>query len=128
MLHDRRIGKNYIDGIRVRYGEAGPDEPVFQSMARMMLVLNPPVHTRLRALMMKAFNARQVEAMREIAHSTAHRLIDTFARDESADLMTQYALLLPVEIICRLLNVPVEHADKLAAATVDLSQHSIPRR
>ncbi|HEY3596632.1 MAG TPA: cytochrome P450 [Paraburkholderia sp.] len=116
LLHDRRMGKNFVEGIRVRYGDEGPQEPVFQGMSRMMLVLNPPMHTRLHALTMKAFNARQLEMMRDVAYGTANRLIDAFRSRETADLVSAYALQIPVEIICRLLNVPVEHAGKLAEA------------
>ncbi|MFM0739240.1 cytochrome P450 [Paraburkholderia xenovorans] len=117
LLLDRRMGKNYLESVRVRYGDEAARQPVFQGISRMFLMLNPPVHTRLRSLMMKAFNARQVEVMREIAYSTANRLIDAFVHDDTVDLVRQYALPLPVEIIARLLDVPIEDATKLGEAT-----------
>jgi cytochrome P450 len=122
LLHDRRVGKAYLDSIRVRYGEDGPNQPVFQSMSRMMFAMNPPVHTHVRGLMMKAFNARQIEAIRDIAQTTANRLIDTFVGDETVELIEQYALPLPVEIICGMLDVPVEDASKIADATREVTR------
>jgi cytochrome P450 len=117
LLLDRGMGKNYPESVRIRYGVEAATLPVFQGLSRMFLMMNPPAHTRLRSLMMQAFNARQVERMREVTHSTAHRLIDAFIESGSADLMQHYALPLPVEIICRLLDVPVDHANRLGDAT-----------
>jgi cytochrome P450 len=113
LLHDRKMGKDYLASIRMRYGEAGPSMPLFQGFARMFLLVNPPMHTRLRSLMMKVFNARQIEVMRDVARTTAHRLVDAFESRGSADLTAEFAFPLPVEIICRMLDVPVEHGNRV---------------
>ncbi|CAB3759880.1 cytochrome P450 [Paraburkholderia humisilvae] len=122
VLHDRHMVHNFEGSVRKRYGDDGLNQPVLQGLGRMFLLLNPPVHTRLRSLMMKAFNARQIESMRDIAHSTAQRLIDDFANRRSVDLVSAYARPFPIEIICRMLNVPVEHADKLGDAMEHLAR------
>jgi cytochrome P450 len=31
LLRDRRVGKTYMPSVVARYGESGPDQPVFQS-------------------------------------------------------------------------------------------------
>ncbi len=71
LLGDRRVGRDYLQGIRLRYGEAAVHLPLFQGMSRMFLLLNPLLHTQLRALMTQAFGARQMESMREVARDTA---------------------------------------------------------
>ncbi|HVE07082.1 MAG TPA: cytochrome P450 [Paraburkholderia sp.] len=116
LLHDRRMGKDYMASVRVRYGEAGTRMPLFQGFSRMFLLVNPPMHTRLRSLMMKVFNARQIEGMRDIARSTAQRLVDAFESRGGADLTAEFAFPLPVEIICRMLDVPVEDANRVGGA------------
>jgi hypothetical protein len=122
LLHDRRVGKAYLESVRARYGEAAPKQPVFQSASRMMFAINPPVHTPLRSMMMKAFNARQIGTMREIAHSTANELVDAMTKDDGADLMASYALPMPIHIICRMLDIPVEDAAALGDATRQMSR------
>jgi cytochrome P450 len=117
LLHDRRVGRAYLESIQTRYGYAGPDQPIFRRMSQTILAMNAPAHTPLRSLMMKAFNARQVESIREIARATANQLIDALTKAESADLVASYARPLPVQIICRMLGLPVEDAAALADAT-----------
>ncbi|MFC0400838.1 cytochrome P450 [Paraburkholderia rhizosphaerae] len=122
VLHDRRMVHNFEESVRKRYGEDGLNQPVLQGLGRMFLLINPPVHTRLRSLMMKAFNARQIESMRNIAEASAQRLIDRFAGSGSVDLVSAYARPFPIEIISRMLGVPIEHADKLSDAMEHLAR------
>jgi cytochrome P450 len=122
LLHDRRMGKAYMQSVLVRYGETAREQPVFQALSRTFLMLNPPTHTRLRALLMKAFNARQIEKLRDISQSTAESLIDVIARAPEVDLMKDYALPLPVTIICRLLDIPVEDGHALGSAASRMVQ------
>ena len=116
LLRDRRMGKTYLPSVVARYGESGPEQPVFQALSRMFLMTNPPVHTRLRSLLMAAFNARQIDLLRDVAQSTADSLIDALEPGANFDLVSDYALPLPVNVICRLLDVPVEDGVKLGSA------------
>ncbi|WP_055324401.1 cytochrome P450 [Ralstonia solanacearum] len=122
LLHNRQMGKNYMDSIRLRYGEEGPKMPLFQGFSRMFLLINPPAHTRLRSMMMQAFNARQIESMRELATVTAHQLIDAFEQKRSADLVAEFAFPLPVRIICQMLDIDVDDTMVLGAAASKLAK------
>src|SRR5215475_10708447 len=115
LLHDRRFGKRYLDSIVVRYGAGAPQMKLFQAFSRMFLLMNPPVHTRLRTLTMKAFNARQVEVMRDVARRVAHQLVDAFESKGTADLTSQFAFPLPVCIIGQMLDIPLDDAIRLGA-------------
>jgi hypothetical protein len=107
LLPDRRMGKTYMPSVIARYGETAREQPVFQALERTFLMMNPPAHTRLRALLMKAFNARQIETLRTIAEETTDSLIDAMQGKQEADLVSEFAMPLPLQIICRLLDVPV---------------------
>lgn len=116
LLRDRRMGKTYLQSVRARYGDAATGYPVFQALSRTFLMMNPPSHTRLRALLMKAFNARQIEKLREVVEATSRELLDRIGAVAEFDLVNEYALPLPVEIICRLLDIPSSHGTDLGIA------------
>jgi cytochrome P450 len=122
LLVDRKMGKAYMEAVRSRYGEAGVQQPVFQALSRMLLMMNPPAHTRLRTLLMKAFNARQIDLLREISQSTADELIDALPAGQPFDIMSQFALPMPIRIICRMMDVRVEDAPMLGADVGRLAQ------
>jgi cytochrome P450 len=116
LLLDRHMMRDPKRSARARYGEDKLDDPIFQGFHRMLFVLNPPDHTRLRSLIMKAFNARQVDSLRELARTTAERLIDGFADARTVDLVPAFAWPYPVEIISAMMDVPRERNLPLAQA------------
>jgi cytochrome P450 len=70
----------------------------------------PPKHTRLRSLVMKAFNPKKIEGLRpEIERITAS-LLDEAAKKHEAqghfDLIADFAEPLPVKVIAHLLGFP----------------------
>ncbi|AUX27508.1 cytochrome P450 [Sorangium cellulosum] len=67
---------------------------------------DPPDHTRVRAVFGKAFGPQRVAALEGQIRAIARELIDAFARDGRADLVSQLALPLPGYVICDLLGVP----------------------
>ncbi|WP_322029035.1 cytochrome P450 [Paraburkholderia sp. J76] len=116
LLRDPRMGKTYLQSVVARYGAQATAQPVFQSLNRTLLMMNPPAHTRLRALLMKTFNARGIGKLTSIVEATTHELLECQGSRAEFDLVNDYALPLPVQIICRLLDVPVEHATALGGA------------
>ena len=76
-----------------------------------MLSLDPPDHTRLRALVNKAFTSRAVDALEPHIRATAAALLDKV--DASGfDLMAALAQPLPVIVIAGMLGVPGEDRDR----------------
>lgn len=86
--------------------------PVFRPLERNMLDLDPPDHTRLRALVQKAFTPRLVEQMRGRVESLAEELLDAVERKGEMDLVRDYALPLPMTLITEVLGVPARDRDK----------------
>src|SRR5262249_39825157 len=71
-----------------------------------MVTADPPLHTRYRELVSKAFTSRRVVAMEPRMREIAHRLIDGFYRDGRADIVHEYAHPLPMEVVAQILGVP----------------------
>jgi cytochrome P450 len=121
-LRDRRLGRAYADAIRTRYGAATASALIFKTIERMMLVLNPPEHTRLRALLMQAFSAQQRDAFRRMAEEAAHQLVDRFIDRREADLVEAFAMPMPAYVICSILGVPTTHATMFSEDSATIIQ------
>ncbi|MTE17806.1 cytochrome P450 [Streptomyces sp. TRM43335] len=86
-----------------------------------ILQTDPPEHTRLRTLVAKAFTARRVEDLRPRIRALAEDLVDGMvAAGPPADLVEDFALPLPVGVICELLGVPVEDRPRFRRWSDDL--------
>ena len=74
---------------------------------------DPPQHTKLRKLVQKAISPKRVAAMRDSAVAFANQLIDDMtARGGVRNLVTEYAMGLPIEMLSNLLGVPSADRDK----------------
>ena len=79
---------------------------LFKPMAQMMLMKDPPDHTRLRGLVHKAFTPKLVERLRGRVQTLSDGLLDRVQRKGSLDLVKDYALPIPSTIIADMLGVP----------------------
>ena len=111
VLRDKRFGKDFVERTVRRYGPKIIEEPVFRSMSHWMLQQDPPDHTRLRGLVVKAFTARRVEDMRPRIQQVVDQTIDAVIDSGHMDLIEDFAFRLPVNIICDMLGIPEEHRE-----------------
>src|SRR4051794_4086209 len=111
VLRDKRFGKDFVGRSVKRYGKKIMDEPVFRNMSHWMLQQDPPDHTRLRGLVVKAFTARRVEDMRPRIQQVVDQTLDAVADRGHMDLIADFAYRLPVTIICDMLGIPEEHRE-----------------
>jgi len=111
VMRDKRFGKDYVERTMRRYGPQIMDEPVFRSMSHWMLQQDPPDHTRLRGLVVKAFTARRVEDMRPRIQKIVDETLDRIIPQGKMDLIEDFAFRLPVTIICDMLGIPEEHRE-----------------
>ncbi len=111
-LKDKRLGRE----VPAEFARPIPAHvaPFYAVEAHSMLELNPPRHTRLRALVLRAFTSRRIAALEPEIEALCHQLIDQFPSGDF-DLLDAYARTVPVIIIARLLGVPETRADDLLA-------------
>ena len=75
--------------------------------ADSILDSEPPKHTRLRSLVMKAFNKNRIEGLRPAITRLTQELLDGIeAKNGEFDLIADYAEPLPVKVIAALLGIP----------------------
>ncbi|WP_349253872.1 cytochrome P450 [Bradyrhizobium sp. CB2312] len=111
VMRDKRFGKDFVERTKRRYGPQIMDEPIFRSMGHWMLQADPPDHTRLRGLVVKAFTARRVEDMRPRIQEIVDQTIDAVIDRGHMDLIEDFAFRLPVTIICDMLGIPEDHRE-----------------
>lgn len=73
---------------------------------KSMLNMNPPDHTRLRALVNKAFTPAMVSGMVSHIEEIAGDLLDKVQAKGEMDLIADFAFILPVTVIAEMLGIP----------------------
>jgi cytochrome P450 PksS len=107
VLKDERLAKDKLNAQTPGQLARRPWVPaVLAPLARNMLDLDPPDHTRLRALVHRAFSPRLVEQMRPRVEALTAGLLDAALRGRRVDLIRDYALPIPATIIAEMLGVP----------------------
>jgi vitamin D3 1,25-hydroxylase len=109
-LVDPRLSKDWRYTLPPEQRAAHPATPI-----PMMILMDPPEHTRLRKLVSRVFTLRRMEALRPRVQQVATELIDGLRTEGAVDIMASYAFLLPVLVICELLGVPPTDRDRFAA-------------
>lgn len=117
LLRDRRFGRQILH-VASRESLGWPEPPKhlapFHAIERhSLLELEPPEHTRLRALVNRAFVSRQVERLAPRVAALAHGLIDAFEAAGEAELISDFATPIPVAVIAELIGAPAESAPLL---------------
>jgi cytochrome P450 len=113
LLKDDRFAKDRANAMTPEQLRKHPwVPPMVRPLERNMLDLDPPDHTRLRALVHKAFTPRLVEQMRVRVQDLADELLDAVRGRGGMDLIRDYALPLPMTIITEVLGVPTRDRDK----------------
>ncbi|HEX5886087.1 MAG TPA: cytochrome P450 [Pyrinomonadaceae bacterium] len=128
LLRDERFTKNRRSALTKDQLRKLPwTPPMFRPLERNMLDLDPPDHTRLRSLVHKAFTPSLVEQMRSRTQAIADELLDRVVPRGEMDLISDFALPLPMTIITEILGVPAKDHDKFhrwSQAVVSLSSPS----
>jgi cytochrome P450 len=90
-----------------KYGE---QSALYQHHTTSLVFNDPPLHTRVRKLMMGALTRRAIAELEPGLIILVNRLLDTIETQGGGDLIEDFAAAIPVEIIGNLLGVP--HADR----------------
>ena len=117
LLRDKRFGRQILHLMsREQLGMAPPKAHTAafdQTEKYTLLNLEPPDHTRLRALVNRAFVSRNVEQLRPRIERLANELIDGFAGDGQVELLRAFAAPIPAIVIAEMIGMPADMAMQL---------------
>ncbi|HYJ99911.1 MAG TPA: cytochrome P450 [Burkholderiaceae bacterium] len=93
----------------------GVGTPLHEHHTTSLVFSDPPLHTRVRRLMMGALNQRAITRMESGVVALVAGLLDRLEGKTGADLIEDFAAQIPVEVIGNLLDVPRDERGPLRA-------------
>lgn len=90
----------------------------------MLIEMDPPRHTELRALVSRAFTPKRVAELEEPTRELSRELIGRFD-PARVDVIADFSALVPMAVICRMLGIPMADQDELRLAA-DAMLHREP--
>jgi len=98
-------GRNGAGGITIADVETGP--------GIMMIMTDPPDHTRYRKLVSRGFTPRMVRKLEDWLRTLSHHIIDSLDGRTEGDFVVDLASELPLMVIAEIVGVPQEDRHKL---------------
>ncbi len=94
---------------------------VSRHLSKWVVLTDAPDHTRLRALVSKAFTANVVQGMHGRIQKLVDALLDEIQHKGETDLILDFAYRLPATVISEILGVPSERHDDFRRWTEEIN-------
>jgi cholest-4-en-3-one 26-monooxygenase len=82
------------------------EEEMLAQQNMLMLMMDPPRHTRYRLLVSRAFTPKNIRALEEYIDRTATEIVDNVVERGECDFVTDLAAELPLQVIAEMMGVP----------------------
>lgn len=117
ILRDRRFGREAPEGFEPQH----PDhlKPFYDFERHSILEREPPTHTRIRGLLVRAFTSKSIAAFESDIDRVANSLIDGFDGGE-IDLLAKFCERIPIIIISRLMGMDEAMSDQFISWSHDM--------
>ncbi|MCU1487161.1 MAG: cytochrome [Actinomycetia bacterium] len=88
-------------------------DPALIRSLRSIIMMDPPEHDRLRALVSRVFTPRAMTAMEPMVREVIGEQLDQLDGRSELDAVAEFSGPFPVEIICRMLGVPPDERQQI---------------
>ena len=109
VYRDSRASSDKTIEFRPKFG----DSPLYEHHTTSLVFNDPPLHTRVRRLIMGALNQRAIARMEAGVATLVEKLLDDFSGE--VDFIAAFAARIPVEVIGNLLDIPRDERGPLRA-------------
>jgi cytochrome P450 len=89
------------------------DSPLYEHHTTSLVFNDPPLHTRVRSLIMGALSQRAIARMEAGVFALVEQLLDGLAEKSQGDFIVDFAARIPVEVIGNLLDIPKDERGPL---------------
>ncbi len=94
--------------------------PLFNHHTNSLIFNDPPYHTVVRKLISGAFTPRKLREMEQLIHRIVDQLLDSIAEKDEIDMVADFGMILPTEIISFMLGIPDEYRKKLRSYSISI--------
>ena len=99
-----RDTQNFKSDKKISFGEKFGNTPLFEHHTTSLVFNDPPLHSRVRKIMTGAMNPKAVALMEPGLEILVEKLLGEM--DKEANLIEEFAMKIPVEVIGNLFNIP----------------------
>lgn len=123
ILKDPRFGRDVGRALDGSFPPVPPGErePFWEMFQQWTLTLEPPEHTRQRALLNPSFTARMVDGLRPMIADHVEQLLDTLGQQRQVDIVADFAFPLTLTVINRLIGIPVSDNERIKAWSLTIA-------
>jgi cytochrome P450 len=115
MLKDQRFAKDPANALSPSQLKRIPNPPkMFRPLTRNMLGMDDPDHARLKKLVQAGFTPRRMEMLAARTEMITEEILSRIDTSQSFDLVSSFAMPMPITIISELLGVPKKDQAKFA--------------
>ena len=113
--------KNYSSDKTIDFKPKFGDGSLYEHHTTSMVFNDPPNHTRVRRLLTPFFTPRTLKALESNMADMIDELVDEVEEKENIDLVTDFAIAIPLTLIGDMLGIPGDEREPLRAwATIIL--------
>jgi cytochrome P450 len=123
LLRDPRTTSEKAKELTPIYG----DTPLLEHYLHLMVFFDPPRHTRIRKRLAHAFTPRALKTWEKFVDQAVAELLDEALADRRMDLITDFAFLLPIAVIAKMLGVPREDQALFRKWSTGVTKPMVPR-
>jgi cytochrome P450 len=86
----------------------------------LLLSMEKDRHDKVRQVFSRAFTLRRVDQQRELMRELAEKWAESFVHSAGRDLVDDFTLHYPMEVLCRAIGVPTSEIEQFLDAALDL--------
>ena len=105
---------------KVAFKEKFGESPLYTHHTTSLIFNDPPYHTVVRKLLSSGFTPRKLRSMEPLIEKIVDGLLDRLSDLRTFDLVSEYAMALPTEIISFMLGIPEEHRHLLRQYSLNI--------
>lgn len=103
-----------------QFGDKFGKCPLLEHHTTSLIFNDPPYHTVVRKLISGAFTPRKLREMETLIDGIVDRLLDDIEEKGDIDMVADFGMVLPTEIISFMLGIPEEYRRKLRGYSVSI--------